>query len=415
MTTYSLLDGLSGRPGVGSSGTQPPTSPTAYSGAYEAGMAFCVSQGGLWLIGYDWWVPAGGQTTTGQQFALWQISGANTGVLVPDSLATAGVLTANLMNRVLLGTPLLLAPGDATLGSGFGATYSAVTGYTSTVGFPDTLNQFGASPQPYSAGITNGPLFAFSSTGGSNPAGGVGRWIPQQAFGVATADPTAQLPVTNNHDDLLWVGPVVSDTPPGGQVTYRGFPNMPAFPVSVAQSVSYTLGLEFHVTQACKLSKIWHYSPSTATILPTRTGIWVVSSQTELAGSDNSSPSWKTAAGGVASAGAGWIYVDYSGANVVLQPNVNYKASTFADAGSSVWFAAVANWWGTGEPFAGGVTAGPLVIPGNSSATPGQDSWNQGTAWTYPNTSTNPEYDGIDVEVLPAAASSSGLLMASFP
>lgn len=410
MTTYSLLDGASGRPGVGSSGTTPPGSPTAFSGAYEAGMVFCVSQGGLWLTAYDWWVPNGGQVTAGQKFALWQVDAANTGVLVPNSLATAGTLTAGAMNRIPLAAPLLLAPGDASLGSGFGGTYCAVTGYTSVSGFPKTGSQFGTS-QPYAAGITNGPLFGFSSTGGTKPAGGVGRWIPQQPFGTSTADPTAALPITNDADDLLWVSPVVTDVAPAA-ASYRAFPNMPVLALATAQSVSYTLGLEFSVTQACKLMKIWHYSPPTATVLPTRCGIWTVASQTELAGSDNSAPSWKTASGSAASAGAGWIYCDYSSSGVTLQTGTNYKVSTFANAGASIWFSAQANWWGTGQPFAGGVTAGPLVVPGNSGATPGQDSWNQGSVWTYPNTSTNPEYDGIDVEVQPVV-SGSGLLMAA--
>lgn len=37
MTTYNLMDGQAGRPGVGSSGTQPPTGPTAATGGWLLG------------------------------------------------------------------------------------------------------------------------------------------------------------------------------------------------------------------------------------------------------------------------------------------------------------------------------------------------------------------------------------------
>ena len=49
-----------------------------------------------------------------------------------------------------LATPVPLA---------IGATYIAATGFTG--GFPDTNNQFGGG-DPYSGGITNGPLTAYS-------------------------------------------------------------------------------------------------------------------------------------------------------------------------------------------------------------------------------------------------------------
>jgi hypothetical protein len=41
-------------------------------------------------------------------------------------------------------------------------------------------------------------------------------------------------------------------------------------------------------------------------------------------------------------------------------------------------------------------------VPDNAAATsPGQNSWNVGILWTYPETSANPESDWIDVEVTP--------------
>lgn len=60
--------------------------------------------------------------------------------------------------------------------------------------------------------------------------------------------------------------------------------------------------------------------------------------------------------------------------------------------------------------------AGPPTVSllATDNASPGQMSWNT-TTFGYPNTSTNPESDWVDVEVAPVAPSGSGLLMASFP
>jgi hypothetical protein len=79
--------------------------------------------------------------------------------------------------------------------------------------------------------------------------------------------------------------------------------------------------------------------------------------------------------------------------------------STFTSDNVDPWFLASANWWGGSPgPFTSGIAQGPLTTPGNASASPGQNSWNQGITWTYPATSTNPEFDGIDVEVTPVPA-----------
>ena len=97
MTTYRLMDGASGRPGVGSSGTQPPSAGTSYSGDYLAGIVFNVNQGNLWFQGYWWWVGGSGQDTTALKFALWQQTssgGGGGGTLVPGRVVTSGTLTA---------------------------------------------------------------------------------------------------------------------------------------------------------------------------------------------------------------------------------------------------------------------------------------------------------------------------------
>jgi Domain of unknown function (DUF4082) len=387
VTTYRLMDGASGRPGTGSSGTQPPSSSTSYSGNYLAGLGFYVTSF-TWLQGFWWYVADSSQThASGQKFCLWQAhDGTDEGALIAGTTVTAGALSTG-WNYIPYATPVALAPNIA---------YHAQTGLTNN--FPATKNQFGTG-DPYSAGIANGPLNAYSSGSGSAKD----PWSnAQMPYSVATADPTAAFASINDADDNLWLDVQVTDTAPSG-ATYRAWPNMPYPSGASAQSVSYTLGMEFSLTEACTLEKIWHYSPPSATLLPSRCGIWDVTSQTEVSGTDNSSPAWLLPGGGAASAGTGWVYCDYSTVGVTLNASQNYKVSTFANAGSSVWFAALANYWTASGEGLGGFSNGPLSIPDSAHATsPGQNTWHTGTTWTYPATSTNPESDWIDVEVKPS-------------
>lgn len=394
MTTYRLMDGLSGRPGTGSSGTQPPAAGLSYSGNYLAGLVFQVTSGGLWFSGYWWWVPASASQTTAQEFVLWQVHGSAAGTLVAGSAVTSGTLTAGAWNYVALATPLLLSQG---------VPYIAATGYVSSTGFPDTQNQFGTG-DPYSAGITNGPLTAYSSLSGSAEV--PGGWVAQSPFSTSGSDPSVNMPVTNDDDDLLWLDVQVTDQAPSG-ATYRTFPGMPT-PIGFSvpsTSNDYTLGMEFSLTETCTLEKIWHYSPVGSAVLPSRCGIWNVATMTEVAGTDNSSPAWLDPSGANASAGDGWVYCDYSASGVILAASTNYKVSTFFGGTSTdTWLAVTTGYWTSGGTGADGFTCGPLSVPDNASASPGQSSWNSGSSWAYPGTSTTPENDWIDVEVAPYSA-----------
>jgi hypothetical protein len=343
-------------------------------------------------------VAASGQDTApsgGFKFALWQINTASTGLLVAGSVISQPTMVAG-WNYVPLSTPLLLTP---CFNNSHGAIYEAAVGYTAGLGFPSTAHQFG-SGNPYSAGITNNNLVAPSSNTGSAGAGAFWAWTRYQApYSTAGNDPSTIMPGVNDVDDNLWLDVQVQDTAPVSPTpTYRTFPNSPAFvvPGTSAQNQAYTLGLQFSVSQTCTLTRIWHYSGSGATVLPTRCGLWNVSTSTEVVGSDNSSPTWSGAAG------SGWVSVTYA-SGPTLSPGVNYKVSTFTSDNTDPWFLASDHWWGGSPgPFTSGITQGPLVVPGTASASPGQDSWNLGIVWTYPNTSTSPEFDGLDVEVTPA-------------
>lgn len=396
MTTYRLMDGASGRPGVGSSGTQPPTAPTSYSGNFLAGTMFSALGEMLWFQGYWWWCPAGGDTGA-QKFALWNRYSSTAQALVSGSVVTSGTLTAGAFNYVPLPTPVQLAPG---------ALYVASTGWSAVHGFPDTNNQFG-SGQPYAAGIVNGPLTAWSDLGASNlfPAAAQNYNLNQGLFGTGGTDPSLAMPAGGSNSSIFWVDVQVSDTAPSGYSgSYRLWPNMTDLGNSSPDTANnFTLGTEFSLNAPCAINNVWFYSPSGVSQLPTEIGVYQVSGTTLVA--SNASPSWSGAAA------SGWVRASLSGS---LQAGVNYKVVVLNGAGTpSVWNGAVASYWSTGFGSAG-LTSGPITAPSNAAATsPGQETYNLGASIAYPATNAGPFRYGVDIEVTPSAAvSPSGLLMA---
>lgn len=177
--------------GTGSAGTTPyrlfsangPAVATTYSGPLVIGVSFEVTYATLpavYLQGYWWWVCNSGQPTAPQKFALWTRSSATAGTYVSSSVVTSGTLIAGQWNFV----PTTLTQLTS------GTEYVAVTGFLSGPGFPLTVNQFGAT-EPYAAGITSGPLLAYSSTSGSAPDA---FSSPQEVFGTSGTDPTVSFP-----------------------------------------------------------------------------------------------------------------------------------------------------------------------------------------------------------------------------
>lgn len=343
MTTYRLMDGVAGRPGNG------PSSPTSYSGAFLAGIVFGVTQGGMWLEGYWHWVPTGGDTVA-RKFCLWQMtSGTPTETLVPDSTVTSGTLTADAWNYIPLPAPVPVA---------IGTQYVAATGWESVSGFPDTANQF-ASGDPYVAGITNGPLVAWSdgTAGGTNN----GPYpFPQGLFGTAGTDPTVNMPGTGSDSANFWVDVQVSDTAPYGYAgSCRLWPGKyDTNADTVADlAVNYNVGTEFRLAQPCTVNNIWYYSPSGTSQLATAAHIWTVTSG-GLGGAivaGTSSPSWSGAAG------SGWVSCPVG----QVIPAGDYRVAVWNDAASpDQWSAkdATTDYWRAGYG-ASGITSGPLYAP----------------------------------------------------
>ena len=360
--------------------TNGPASPVSYNGPFVCGVVAAVTTAGCWLDGYWWWVCPSGQSTSPQKFALWSIYNSSQGSLVANSTVTSGALTAGQWNYVPLPAKLPLA---------LGATYVAATGFSGS--FPDTNNQFG-SGDPYSAGIVNGPLTAYSDASGSNPSP---FKTAQAVFSVASSDPTATLPIYGSSTCNFWMDLQVDTTPPTG-ASYRLWPSYPTLPGHLdSDTAGYTLGTEFQLSKSCTLDNIWFYSASGATVLPTRCGIWNVSSQSVVAGTDNTSPSWSGAAG------SGWVACAYSG---VTLPAGDYKVAAFYGGGSE-WYQANTSYWGGGGVGASGITSGPVTAPGTSGATsPGQSTFNKGS-WAYPQSYDSAgvgENFWVDVEVTPS-------------
>jgi hypothetical protein len=356
-----------------------PAAATSYSGPFIAGVVFSVSTGGTWINGYWWWVCDSDQPTAPQKFALWQVYTDATGSLITTATATSGTLTAGQWNYVQLTSPVPLS---------IGATYVAATGFTGS--FPATSSQFGAG-QTYGAGIVSGPLIGYSDQGGSLPAS---FSVSQGSFSVAASDPTQVMPAYGYQSDNFWMDIQVGTSPPTG-TSYRLWPNYPTIPGTVDTDTSaYTLATEFLLSATCALDTIWFYSPAGATALPSRCAIWNVSSQTVVAGTNNTSPSWTGAAGG------GWVSCAYNG---VTLPAGDYKVAVYYGGGSQ-WFQVNIGYFGSGGIAVGGITAGPLTAPGTSAATsPGQGTYNAGS-WAYPQsygTGGNGESYWVDVEVTP--------------
>lgn len=322
----------------------------SFGAAFLAGVDFTVTQGGCYLAGYRYYCPAPPNPgpTTPQPFALWNVTGSSTGTLIPAGNVTSGTLTQGSWNTVLLATPVPLA---------IGTEYIAATGLTGN--FCQFKNQFAAG-QPFSAGITSGPLFAYSDTSGSAPSP-YGQ--PQGVFNTSTADPTAAMPTTGSSSANFGVDVIITTTQPAAASTFQLWPSK--FDSS-AQTVSdsalnYIIGTEIHVLQSCHATAVRYFSPTGTAQLATRAALWSVGSQTELVA--NAAPSWSGAAA------SGWIQANFS-SPFALTAGQKIVASVYNSAATpDQWSAtdlSTAYWLnGYGK---NGIQTGPLFAPPVSGA-----------------------------------------------
>ena len=351
MTTYRLMDGLSGRPGNG------PANANSYSGSFIAYAPFRVTSGGMWFQGYWYWVAGGSPAgpTSPQKFALWGYTGSAAGDLISGTTVTSGTLTAGQWNYVPLATPVQLSTG-----SQYGGCYMAATGINGN--FNDTNSQFGTG-DPYN-GLASGPLLAGSST---NPPA---HSVKSQLFTVSGSDPSVTFgPQPDSGGDgwsNFWLDVQVSDTAPGGYSgSYRLYPNRVEANSVTGQdsSVNYVVSTEIHLSQTCTLNNVWYFSPSGTAQLATRAGVYSITgadSGSEVAAI--TSPSWSGAAG------SGWIKTPFAGGTTLAAGS--YKVYVFNNAVTPDGWNATDNstdYWLTGEG-TNGITWGPLYAPPVASA-----------------------------------------------
>jgi len=172
-------------------GTIGPVTATANAAPVTVGTGFTVGAPRCFLRGFWLWAcPGGGQSLSAQTFALWTETGAASGALVAGSALTSGALLGGEWNCAAYSSPIPLTQG---------VPYRAVTGFTGP--YPSTLNQWNAGG-PYAAGLTNGPLAAYSDPAGSAPDL---YGSPQSSLSTAGSDPTVFYPGTGNSGFNAWL------------------------------------------------------------------------------------------------------------------------------------------------------------------------------------------------------------------
>lgn len=390
MATYRLFPSTPG-----------PKKAVAYTGPFIAGVAFEVTTGGVWFDGYWWWVCKSGQSKSPQRFALWQPYTDGKGTLISGSTVTSRKLNAGEWNYVPL-------PASIPLAIGVG--YVAATGFHN--GFPNTKAAFGAGDQ-YKDGIVKGPLLAYSDQSGKQPAP---FSVGQAPFSSAGSDPTKIMPAYGSDSDNFWLDVQVNDVRPPG-ASYRLWPNYPTPPNVVSlDTTQETTGTQFRLSTPCSLNKIWFYSPPGVSVLPSRCAIWDVATESVLADTDNTSPSWS------GRAGTGWVSCSYKG---VVLPTGDYKVSVYYEGGQE-FFTEERYYFSTGAG-RNGITAGPLSSPNVDHAAPcisnslhtvvtGNSTYQDGQ-FAYPytfDTKDHGENRWIDVEVTPEV-DNSGAFLTFFP
>jgi hypothetical protein len=428
--TWRLMDGAAGRPGVASSGTQPPASATANAGNLVNGTSFYVTQGGMWFQGYWYYCCASGQSTSPVKCALWSCFSGG-GSVVPGSAVTSGTLAAGAWNWIPLPNPVQIA---------IWGQYTAAVGVPASAGFPDTAAQFGAA-QPYAAGIVNGPVAAFSDAAGSNPAP---YSYGQGATSSGGADPAVTQPSSGSgtHDNW-WLDVQVANTPPANYAgSYRLWPNMADGDSSTAvdSAVNYVVGTEIITSQPSVINRIWYYMPPGTAQFATSADIWRVRDGVRVA--TQPSPVWRQASGARATITSGqggtsaqWVWCELPG--TVTIPAGDWRVSIYNGNGSpDGWSAKRLYYWEqgntpgntylTGAPGQAGITAGPVYAPPTPLASPatdystglpepGQSVFAVGPPNQFPNVYVGASPSGIysgpalfqnywvDVEVTPAA------------
>ena len=166
-----------------------PGSSTTFTGSIILGTLFEVTSPGMVLQGYWYWRADSSQAATAN-FALWKATSFQHGSLVANSAVSISGMTVGQWNYVALATPIALTVNTA---------YKAQVGVVNN--FLDSKPYFGAGGTA-AAGITNGPLFAFSDAAGSAPDAYNDN---QSTYGIGSSDPTAAYTANTDTGFNCWV------------------------------------------------------------------------------------------------------------------------------------------------------------------------------------------------------------------
>jgi hypothetical protein len=397
---WRLFDGVDG-----------PANAVSYTGNFIAGMVFTVTTGGCWFDGYWYWV-ASGAPTLPQKCALWTYGDlfASDMAVVPGSVVTSGTLTAG-WNFIPLDTPIQLS---------IQAPYIAAVGVNG--GFNSTQSSFNTG-DTYAAGITSGPLLAYSGPTGSSPSPSTSpTGLPQGLFSVAGSDPETTMPGAQDSGGdgatNFWVDVQISNVAPTGyDGSYRLMPGSIFADTQggLDDAFDYNLATEFAVSEPCDLNAIWFFSPKTAVSLPTECAVWDIGTQSMVA--QDVSPSWS------GEAASGWVSCSFSG--VTLESGKKYKVAAYNGNGTNgAWSYKRLGFWDEFSPFRvvapDGISNGPLSAPGVAAASmatvwqgsttePGQSTFSEGPPETYPgfyvdDANAAGQFYGVDVEVTPTGS-----------
>lgn len=154
--------------------------------------------------------------------------------------------------------------------------------------------------------------------------------------------------------------------------TYTLF-GQPAAPATLAvDNNTYTLGIQFTVSQPGTLTAIWFFSASGAVDLPSQIALFSVSGRSLVT---SQAASWSGAAG------SGWVRAAFT-SPPQLTGGASYKACILHGPGGN-FYASTAHYWDSGSGSAG-ISSGPLSAPNNAGGDGGQDTFNAGAALTYP-------------------------------
>jgi len=160
-------------------------------------------------------------------------------------------------------------------------------------------------------------------------------------------------------------------------------------------SPQLTFTAEFTLTASASLTGIWFYSPAGAAGLPDQCVLFDTSTQAEVSGTLNASPSWSGAAA------SGWVKCTYS--PVALTSGHTYLVAVHVPPASSDGYGKTSAFWTTG-PGASGIVSGPLSAPNYSTSTLQGAVASGQSSITYPTITESGAYFGVDVEVTTSSA-----------